>query len=147
MEGLNTGLVIIALALAGGAIGIMAILGARARAQFVFAQLCLMSGIYVGFAIAELEAASFITRAELTPLIINSVIAIGLVFAGLAVLGSTRVWLLGVLIMAHGAFDLIHLLTTGGISPDWYAFACVLYDAIVGVAAVIMLSARTKSNA
>ena len=63
---------------------------------------------------------------------------------GLAVLQSGRVWLLGVLILAHGGVDLLHLLMKSETSPAWYAFLCAIYDAIVGVGAIWLLSAPKK---
>lgn len=143
MEALNPVLIGVTLALAGGAIGVMRVLQGRARAQFVFAQLCVMAGIYVGFALSGFEGRDFVGRADWSSLLVESTLALGFVFAGLAALGSHRPWLLGALIFAHGVTDFFHLIIDGSAAPAWYAFACVLYDALVGAAAVIMLSAQS----
>jgi len=134
------------LALAAGAVGVMAVLQGAARRQFVYAQLCVMVGIYVGFAIAGLDGKEFLTRSDYSALIVESVAALIFIFAGLAVLGSRRVWMLGGLILAHGAVDLLHLIIDNAAGPAWYAFACILYDAIVGTAAVLLLSGKTSEN-
>ena len=141
MEAFNPFLIGATLALAGAAIGVMYILRGPARAQFVYAQLCLMAGIYVGFAVVGIGDKDFITRADWSALLVESVIALVFVFAGLAALGSHRQWLLGGLIFAHGATDLLHLTIDGAVGPAWYAFGCVIFDAVVGAAAVILLSA------
>lgn len=142
MDGFNPILIGATLALAASAVGVMAILKGAARAQFVYAQLCVMAGIYVGFALTGLDGRDFISRADWSAFMVESVLALGFIFAGLAVLGSHRPWLLGALIFAHGATDVFHLIIEGSIAPAWYAFACILYDAIVGAAAIIMLSAQ-----
>ncbi len=126
--------------LAAAAIGVMAMLSPVRRAAFAYAQLMVMAGIYVGFAIAGLEAADFVGRPQLSAVLVESMIALGFVFAGLGVFASNRTWLLGVLILAHGGVDLLHLLLDVGYSPDWYAFACLIYDALVGVGAIWLLS-------
>lgn len=146
MEGFNPILIGVTLALAAGAVGIMAILKGAARAQFVYAQLCVMAGIYVGFALMGLDDKDFISRADWSALMVEGVLALGFIFAGLAALGSHRPWLLGALIFAHGATDFFHLVIDGSLAPAWYAFACVLYDAVVGAAAVMMLSARSPQE-
>ncbi len=101
MEGLNPFLAGATLALAAGAIGVMAILKGPARAQFVYAQLCVMVGIYVGFAVMGLDGKDFISRSDWSGVIVEGVFALGFIFAGLAALGSSRPWLLGALILAH----------------------------------------------
>lgn len=147
MTGLNPFLIGVTLALAAGAIGVMAVLRGATRAQFVFAQLCLMVGIYVGFALISLDGKDFLARADWSALLVESVLALGFIFGGLAVLGSRRSWLLGALILAHGATDLLHLLAGSDIVPAWYAFLCILYDAAVGATAVFMLSASAPHRA
>lgn len=134
------------LLLAGGAVGVMSVLSPKARAVFVYAQLVLMAGIYVGFAIASLDAADIIRRSDWSALLLESIVALGFVFAGLAALQSSRPWLLGVLILAHGVVDLAHLVFGGALSPNWYAFVCILYDGIVGLAAIWLLSLRSAQN-
>lgn len=146
MEGFNPVLIGVTLALAAGAIGVMRILHGQARAQFIYAQLCVMAGIYIGFALTGLDGKDFISRADWSALLVESVLALGFIFAGLAALGSHRPWLLGALIFAHGATDFFHLIIDGSVAPAWYAFACVLYDAVVGAAAVMMLSAQSPQN-
>lgn len=141
MEAFNPILIGATLALAAGAIGVMSVLQGPARAHFVYAQLCAMAGIYVGFAIIGLEGKDFIARADWSAFAVEVVLMVVFIFAGLAALGSHRLWLLGALIFAHGATDFLHLVIGEGTAPAWYAFACTLYDAVVGAAAVLMLPA------
>lgn len=136
----------VAVLLAGAAIGVMAILSPKSRATFIYAQLVLMVGIYAGFAIASLDGADIIRRSDWSTLLIDALIALGFVFGGLAALQSSRPWLLGALILAHGSIDLMHLLLGSAHVPGWYAFVCILYDGIVGVAAVWLLSNRPVQN-
>ena len=121
------------------AIGTTLALPARLRASFVFAQLVLMSGIYVGFAISELESVANIARADLVSVLIESLVALALTFAGLAALAFGRPWLLGALILLHGGIDLLHLVF-GSAGPDWYSYLCVVFDAVAGAAYVYILS-------
>lgn len=144
--GFNPLLIGAAVLLAAAAVGATAILSPKRRAAFVYAQLCLMVGIYVGFGLTALDAADFIGRSELSVLIIESAVALVFIFAGLGVLHTARSWLLGGLILAHGGVDLMHLFFKAAHSPDWYDFACILYDAIVGVAAIWLLGG-VKSGA
>lgn len=65
------------LLLAGGAVGVMSVLSPKARAVFVYAQLVLMAGIYVGFAIASLDAADIIRRSDWSALLLESIVALG----------------------------------------------------------------------
>ncbi len=146
MTGLNPFLIGAGVLLAGGAIGVLAVLSPRSRPAFVYAQLILMAGIYVGFAISSLDAADHIQRSDWSALIIESFTALAFLLGGLAVLYSSRVWLLGAMILAHGGVDLIHLLIGADYSPDWYEFLCILYDAIVGVAAIWLLSESPAKN-
>ncbi len=132
--------------LAGAAVGMTAVLSPKDRPAFVYAQLVLMAGIYVGFAIIALDAADFVTRPTLSVLLIEVLIAFALVGGGLGVLGSDRQWLLGGLILVHGGVDLLHLLMGTPHSPAWYEFLCVLYDGIVGVAAIWLLSDKPAEN-
>ena len=136
----------VAVLLAGGAIGVTAILSRENRAAFVYAQLVLMVGIYVGFAIIAFDAAEFVSRAVLTTLLVESLIAAIFVAGGLGVLGSDRQWLLGAMILAHGAVDLAHLLMGTPHSPATYEFLCVIYDGIVGVAVIWLLSEKPAEN-
>ena len=147
MSGVNPMLIAATLALAAAAVGVMAMLQAPSRARFVYAQLCAMVGIYVGFAIAGIDGKDFLTRGDWSALMIESVLALGFICLGLAALSSARAWMLGALILAHGATDFLHLLIDGSPAPAWYAFACILYDAIVGFAAVFMLSAPATERA
>ncbi len=146
MEVFNPFLIGATLGLAAASIGVMRLLKNAARAQFVFAQLCAMAGIYVGFAIVGLDGKDFISRSDWTSFAVEAALMAIFVFAGLAALGSHRPWLLGALIFAHGATDFLHLLIGGSSAPAWYAFACVLYDAVVGAAAVIMLSVPSRPD-
>lgn len=140
MEPFNPILIGASLALAVAAIGVMSVLSPAARAQFAYGQLCVMVGIYVGFAIAALDGDPFVTRADLSPLLIEGTLGLIFLLVGLAILQGRRWWLLGALILAHGFTDFLHLVIDGSPGPDWYAFACILYDALVGAAAIIMLS-------
>ncbi len=134
------------LALAASAVGVMRVLQGPARAQFVYAQLCVMVGIYVGFSLTGLDGKDFLSRGDYSAVIVEGVLALGFIFVGLAALGSHRPWLLGALIFAHGATDFFHLVIDGSLAPAWYAFACVLYDAIIGAAAVMMLSSQAPQK-
>ncbi len=140
MTGSSLILLGVTILLAGGAIGVTAMLSRENRGGFVYAQLVLMAGIYVGFAIIALDAADFVSRAALSPLLIESLIAIAFVGGGLGVLASDRQWLLGVMILVHGGLDLAHLLMGTPYSPAAYEFLCIIYDGIVGVAAIWLLS-------
>ena len=132
----------IAVLLAVGAVGLTAKLSAQARAAFVYAQLALITGVYVGFAVVALDKAAFIGRSELSLMMIEGVLALTIIFAGLVALMSSKPWLLGVLILFHGAVDVAHLVMGTGHVPAQYAFACVIYDAIVGGAAIYLLSEK-----
>lgn len=134
------------LLLAAAAIGATAIMSPKQRAAFVYAQLCVMVGIYVGFALTALDGADFIGRPELSVLLIEAAVALVFIFAGLGLLYTARSWLLGGLILAHGGVDLMRLLFGAAHSPDWYDFACILYDAIVGVAAIRLLSEKPAAG-
>ena len=136
----------VAILVAGAAIGVTALLSPKSRAAFVYAQLVLMSGIYVGLAIASLDAAEIVQRSNWSALMLESLIAIGFVTVGLGVLTSSKPWLLGALILLHGVVDLGHLLFGFAHGPAWYAFMCVIYDGMVGVAAIWLLSERSAHN-
>ena len=140
LAGLNPILILITLVLAGGTIGVTAILSPGNRPLFAYASLVMMVGIYVGFAIIAFDAAEFVTRPVITVLMIEILTALVLMFVGLGFAASDRPWLLGVLILIHGGIDLVHLLTGTPHSPAWYEFLCIIYDAIVGVAFVWLLS-------
>ena len=146
MDGFNPILLGVTLLLAGAAIGGMLILSRENRAAFVYGQLALMVGIYVGFAIIELDSAAFVSRAALSALIIESITALAFLGAGLGVLASDKKWLLGVLILGHGGVDLGHLLINSPHSPAWYEFLCVVYDGVVGVAAIWLLSDHPQTS-
>ncbi len=146
MTGLNPIMIGATIALAAAAIGVTAVLSPKTRAAFVYAILVMMAGIYVGLAIAHVDGMSFVTRAGWSVLMVESFIALGLMLAGLGVLGSSRPWLLGALILLHGGIDLIHLLMKAAHSPDWYAFLCIIFDAMVGVAAIWLLSAPKDAS-
>ncbi|GJL95398.1 MAG: hypothetical protein DHS20C05_18030 [Hyphococcus sp.] len=133
------------LGLAAAAIGVTLALPQNMRSTAFYAQLVLMVGIYIGFALAGLDEAAFVTRASVSGVLVESLSALFFMFAGLMVL-TQRPWALGVLILAHGGVDLLHMLVGSSHSPDWYEFLCLIYDAIVGVAAIWMLSADTAKN-
>jgi len=146
MTGLDPILIGVTILLASGAIGVTAMLSAKTRPAFVYAQLVLMAGIYVGFAIAAIDAKDIALRADWSALVIEVLIALGFVFLGLAVMTGSRPWLLGVMMLAHGGIDLAHLLMGAALSPDWYAYLCVIYDGVVGVGAVWLLSKPLQKN-
>ncbi|NOX94926.1 MAG: hypothetical protein GXP04_07475 [Alphaproteobacteria bacterium] len=140
MMGLNPILIGATVLLAGAAILATAMLSPVNRAGNVYGMLVLMVGIYVGFAIIGLEPLESASRAEWTALMGESLLALVFVFAGLAVLNSDKPWLLGVMILAHGGVDFLHLVLAADYTPDWYAFLCLIFDAAVGVAAIWLLS-------
>ncbi len=137
-------LVMITVALAAAALGVTASLTMRGRALWVFGQLALMAGIYVGFALPGIDPTGIVLRPALSALVVEGLTALLFVLLGLAVLQSGRVWLLGALILAHGGVDLVHLLMKADHSPAWYAFLCAIYDAIVGAGAIWFLSVPKK---
>ena len=146
MTGLNPILLGVTALLALSTVGAANVLSQKMRPVLFYAVLVAMAAIYVGFAIIALDQADFMTRPVLSVLIVESAALIVFLFAGMAVLGSDRPWLLGVFIMAHGGVDLIHLLMGTPHSPAWYEFACVLYDAVVGLAAIWLLSEKAVAN-
>ncbi|MHA7870903.1 MAG: hypothetical protein ACX939_00995 [Hyphococcus sp.] len=146
MTGLNPILLGVTAVLALGSIGAASVLSPKMRPIFFFAVLVAMAAIYVGFAVIALDSADFISRPVLSILFVESALFLVLLFAGIAVLSAERYWLLGVLIMAHGGVDLLHLLTDTPHSPAWYEFLCVVYDAIVGLAAIWLLTARSAAK-
>jgi len=146
MTGLNPILIGATVLLAGCSLGVLAMLSQKNRAAFILAQLALMTGIYVGFAIVHLDSAEYIERSQLTALLLESIVSLGFVFAGLALLNTVRVWMLGVLILLHGGVDLLHLVLHSPYSPEWYAFACIIYDAFIGVAAIALLTEKTAEG-
>ena len=129
--------------LAGAAIGGTALLPPKMRAGSFYAQLAVMVGIYVGFAIIGLDPLEEARRADWSALIIESIFALAFLMAGLGALYSNKAWIIGVLILIHGGVDVGHLVLGANHSPDWYEFLCSLYDAIVGFAAVALLSGPT----
>lgn len=139
-------LIVVAVLLAASTIPVLASLPPRGRAAFVYAQLVLMVGIYAGFAIASLDRAEIIQFSDWSALVVEALVAIVFLFAGLAALQSSRPWLLGALIMAHGLVDLAHLVSGDTHAPAWYAFVCILYDAIAGVIAIWFLSDRRAES-
>ena len=146
MENLGILPVITVILLAGAAIGATATLPARARPAAFYAQLIMMVGIYVGFAIIRLDEAAIISRGDWTALLLESMSALVLAVIGLSVMSGRRVWLLGALILIHGGVDLLHLIADARHSPGWYAFLCLIYDALVGVAAIWLLSEWPDEN-
>ena len=146
MTGLNPILFAVTALLALSSIGAANVLSAKMRPVFFYAVLVAMAAIYVGFAVIALDQADFMTRPVLSVLVIESAVFLVFLFAGMAVLGSDRPWLLGVFIMVHGGIDLIHLLMGTPHSPAWYEFLCVLYDAVVGLAAIWLLSEKPATN-
>ena len=140
----GTHLIIVGLTvlLAAGSVSLAAQLSLKARAAYIYAQLVFMVAIYVGFAVAELDDAAFIGRDEVSLLVIEAVISTVFLLGGLAVLMSSKLWLLGALILGHGGIDLAHLLIGTSHVPPLYAFLCIVYDAIVGVAAIFLLSEK-----
>ncbi len=139
-------LILATILLAGAALGVTAAMPAKERASFVYAQLVLMAGIYVGYAIIGLEPVESANKAEWSALLIEGVAAIVFMFAGHSALASSRQWLLGVLIMVHGGVDLAHMLTARSYSPDGYEFACAIYDAIAGFGAIWLLTPKSKTG-
>ncbi len=137
-------LVLITLALAGAALGVTASLSARGRGVWIYGQLALMTGIYVGFALGGVDPDGIVLKAALSALVVEGLAALVFLLLGLAILQSGRVWLLGALILAHGGVDLLHLVMKADHSPPWYAFVCAIYDAIVGTGAIWLLSAPKK---
>ncbi|WP_375202965.1 hypothetical protein [Hyphococcus sp.] len=137
-------LVLITLALAGAALGVTASLSVRGRGLWIYGQLALMTGIYVGFALGGIDPGGIVLKAALSALVVEGLTALVFLLLGLAILQSGRVWLLGVLILAHGGVDLLHLVMKSEHSPAWYAFVCAIYDAIVGTGAIWFLSAPKK---
>lgn len=146
MTGFSPILLGVTILLAGGAVGLTAMLSRTNRGAFVYAQLVLMAGIYVGFAIIALDAADFVSRATLSALLVESLIAIAFVGGGLGILSSDRQWLLGAMILVHGGLDLAHLLMGTPHSPAAYEFLCIIYDGIVGVAAIWLLSEKPSET-
>lgn len=146
MDGQALILVLAALLLAGAALALGAMLSPRARAYWAYAQLVLMVGIYAGFALSSFDPADGVSRAEGSALLIESLTAMAFALAGLGVLQSDRPWLLGVLILLHGVVDLLHLVMGAAHSPAWYAFVCVLYDAVAGAGAIWLLSDQKRST-
>ena len=142
--GMTFFLVIITVALAAAALGVTASLTMRGRALWVFGQLALMAGIYVGFALSGIDPTGIVLRPALSALVVEGLAALLFVLLGLAVLQSGRVWVLGALILAHGGVDLVHLLMKADHSPAWYSFLCAIYDAIVGAGAIWFLSVPKK---
>ena len=140
-------LVLFTAVLAGAAHLLGAGLPVRVRAQWVYAQLAMMVGIYVGFAITGIDFGGIVLRPAWSALMIESVTAVFFVLAGIAVVQSGKLWILGALILGHGGVDLLHLLMKADHSPGWYAFACAIYDAIVGVGAILLLSTPTQKGA
>ncbi|MFC2953247.1 hypothetical protein ACFOOP_15025 [Marinicaulis aureus] len=137
-------LVMITVALAGASLGVTAMLSPRGRALWIYGQLALMAGIYVGFALTGIDPAGIVLRPALSALVVEGLAALLFVLLGLSVLQSGRVWLLGALILAHGGADVAHLLMKADHSPAWYAFLCAIYDAIVGTGAIWFLSGPKK---
>lgn len=120
-------------------LAILAILSRKTRAAAVFGALVAMVAIYVGLAIPD-DASAFSTSA-VKALAVQIILALGFFFAGLAALRSAnKQWLLGVLILLHGGIDLIHLVIDQETAPDFYALACLIFDASIGAAAVRLLS-------
>lgn len=137
-------LVMVTAALAAAALGVTAMLSPRGRALWIYGQVALMAGIYVGFALTGIDPTGIVLRSSLTPVVVEALAALLFVLLGLAVLQSGRIWLLGALILAHGGVDLAHLLMKADHSPAWYAFVCAIYDAIVGTGAIWLLSVPKK---
>lgn len=146
MTGLNPILFAVTALLAVSSIGAANVLSQKMRPVFFYAVLVAMAAIYVGFAVIALDQADFMTRPVLSVLIVESAVFMVFMFAGMAVLDSDRPWLLGVFIMVHGGVDLIHLLMGTPHSPAWYEFLCVVYDAVVGLAAIWLLSEKPAAN-
>ena len=144
MDGVNPILIGVTVLLSAAAIGATMALSPRARPALIFALLVLMTGIYIGFAIIGLEPIDTATRPEWSAVLIESLIAMAFVGAGLNFLHGERAWVLGALILGHGGVDLMHLLMDVAHSPDWYEFVCVVFDAIVGFAAIWLLSQKSS---
>ncbi len=122
------------------------VLSPKARPVFAFGVLVMMVGIYVGFAIISFDSADYASRAVISVLLVESLAALAFMFAGIAALSSGRVWMLGVLILIHGAFDLGHMVMGAAHSPEWYEFLCLIYDAVVGFAFIYLLSEKPAAD-
>lgn len=142
LAGLNPVYIILAVVLAAATVGVASILSEKNRTLFAYSVLVLMLGVYVGFAVIAVDAAQFMTRPVITVLMVEALTALVLMFIGLGAVNSDKPWILGVLILIHGGVDLAHLLMGTPHSPAWYELLCVIYDGIVGVAFVWMLSPK-----
>ena len=131
--------------LALGAVAVTAALPKHLRAIFVYGQLVLIVGIYVGFSIYALDNANFITRADWSALLMDGLIAVAFMGAGLFALSSNRYWLLGIFILLHGAIDLGHLIV-GGSAPALYGFLCIIFDGVAGPAYVWLFIRNSSEN-
>lgn len=120
------------------AVGAASALSPARRPLFVYGLLTLVTGVYLGFAVVEIDGADLVRRAHISALIIEVLIAAVFLTLGLALAASERPWLLGAAFLAHGAVDVAHLIF-GGPAPDWYAFLCVLFDAVAGVGFIWLL--------
>ena len=132
--------------LAAAAIVATMVLSPKNRATFVYAQIVLMVGIYVGFAVAGLDPLESARKAAWSAVLIESIVAMVFVMIGLNLLSGAKAWMLGALILAHSGVDLAHLLMGAAHSPDWYEFLCLIFDAIVGVGVIWLLSEKTPQN-
>ena len=105
MGGLNPVLIGVTLALAASSVGVMALLSPKNRPAFVYAQLMMMVGIYVGFAIIAFDAKEFPVRADWSILLVESLTAMVFLVLGLAALdfGSRPCGPLALLILAPWA--------------------------------------------
>ena len=101
-------LVMIVVVLAGASLGVTASLSPRGRAAWVYGQLAVMTGIYVGFALAGIDPQGVVLKASLSALVVEGMTGLLFLLVGLAVLQSDRPWLLGVLVLAHGGVELLH---------------------------------------
>ncbi len=142
MMGLSPILIGVTALLIAATVVTAAVVSAKVRPVFAYGILVMMAGIYVGFAIIAFDAADYASRAVISVLLVESLVALAFMFGGLAALTSDRPWTLGILILIHGGFDLGHMLLGTTHNPDWYAFLCLIYDAVVGFAFIYFLSEK-----
>ena len=132
--------------LAATALIVTANLPGPLRGVWVYAQLALMTGIYLGFAIAAIDPQALIMKPSLTVLALESLAALAFLVLGLAALQSRRLWLLGALVLAHGGVDLLHLVLETGYSLAWYAYQCAIYDAVLGAGVIWLFTGPAKTE-
>ncbi|MEM8771128.1 MAG: hypothetical protein AAGD92_05695 [Pseudomonadota bacterium] len=138
MEAISPLAIFGAIALALGSLIVMAFLKGRTREAFVLSQLGVMVGIYIGFALGGVSSPEKIDAQSAHFLLIENFAMLGFLFAGLFAFARAPRFL-GVIILLHGGFDAGHLFLEQSPAPSWYAVSCIIYDVIIGVAAILML--------